>query len=436
MVKTVIFVGGIRETYIKYFFNQNYTVGYFIDKEELSKKTKTQKRLEALKDYIDFVIPINFESKKSINNSLSYYYFRPSTLMICIFDRYLLATSYIINYLETTQARSLPVSLARNGTNKINQRKVFKKLYPEISPEFRTISSFHGAYLFVRKYGFPVIIKPANLSQSQLVNICEDLEDLIKKSSYVFEHVAEVYKKNKIHRRPQVGIEEYIKGKQYSVDSYVSLDGEIIHTPVCQQAIGYDLGYNNFETIYSSYTDSLSKDQEKLIFETVSKAIKALEIKGNPTHTEVRLTSDNKCKIIEVNIRTGGFRTQMLEISYGINHPQNVINTYLNLPVIIKKKLLKHSTTPQFWSPKEGTLKEIRGVEDIKKLESFVKLELNAKEGEKVGPANYGYHRAMYVILAHKNKKIMQQDIQKVRELISFDIEHPSEDAMENFDEE
>jgi hypothetical protein len=433
MTRTIIFVGYIRQSYLEYFAKENFNIGLFADPDRESYIEGNDITAE---EKIDFVFPVNLESKISLEKSLAGVRFKPDTLLLCLNDRYLLATAYIAHFLGLKQKQSLPISLAENGTDKMYQRKLFKKKFPEISPAYKTIKTFHGAYLFSRKYGFPLIIKPANLSQSQLVNVCENLEDLIIKGSYVLDHVAEVYKKNQVHRKPIVGIEEYIQGRQYSVDSYVSLKGEIIHTPVCEQALAYDEGSNNFETLYSSYTDSLTKKEENIIFETVSKAIKALNIKGNPTHTEVRLTPEGSCKIVEVNIRTGGYRADLLKYSYEINHPENVINTYLGKEIKAPNKLLKHSTAPQFWSKEAGTLEEVIGLEEVKKLESFQKVASSVQIGDKVGPADLGYPRAAFALLAHEDKKTLFKDLKKTRELIKFKVKPLVEPADEDSEED
>jgi biotin carboxylase len=422
MTKTVIFIGYIRRAYLSYFAKNGYTIGLFqdISREDFAERFEDETAPEEL---LDFIFPINFQSQKNVEDSLKGVKFKEDVLLICLNDRYLLATAQIAKTLNLKQTRSLPIDLARNVTDKIYQRKLFKEKFPEISPEYKKIRTFHGAYTFTHKYGFPVIIKPANLSQSQLVNVCHDLEELIKKGSYVLDNVAEVYLKNQVYRTPQVSIEQFIQGQQFSVDSYATLDGKIIHTPICKQDIGYDLGMGNFETLCSYYVDDLTKDEEKLIFETINKAIKSLGIQGNPSHTEVRLTKEGKCQIVEVNIRTGGYRAEMLKLSYGINHVQNVINTYLGEKIEVENKLIKYSACPQIWSDKQGILKNISGLDKVKKLPSFVKIAVSAKNGTLVGPSDLGFPKIIFAILAHENKKTLETDIQKMRELIILEIE-------------
>lgn len=411
--KLVIFVGHVLRSNLEIFLENGYQVGFFQDIDN----PQSGDIFDQILDHLSFIIPVKFTSTDTIQKSLKHIYLNPDTLLVCTRDRYFYSQVQIAHLLNLRQAKQMTVQTARNITNKYYQRRVFDRKYPEITPAYKKIRTFHGAYTFTRKYGFPVIVKPANLSQGQLVNICNNLEELIQKVSYVLDHVAEVYKDQHVYRKPQVIIEQFITGKQYSVDSYVDFDGNIIHTPVCHQIISHDLGDDDFETYYSEYPSGLSSKQEKLILETVSKAIISLDIKGSPTHIEVKLTPEGKCQVIEVNVRTGGYRAEMLRESYGISHIKNVINTYLGIPPHVSQTCLKFSACPQFWAEKEGILVEVKGADEIKKLESYVSFQRYGIGSER-GPVAFGYPKIAHAILAHSDKKILDKDLKSIRSII------------------
>jgi hypothetical protein len=415
--RLVIFVGRVLKSNLNLFLEEGYKIGFF---QDIDSPQSTDYFDEKILPYLDFIIPIKFDSLDSIQKSLKHIYINPTSLLICTMDRYFYAQSQIAEILHLDQSKNMSVAVSRNLTNKYYQRKVFALHYPEISPHYKKIRTFHGAYLFTHKYGFPVIVKPANLSQGKLVNICNNLEELIQKVSYVLDHVAEVYKKQRINRIPQVIIEQYIQGKQFSVDSYVDKDGNVTHTPVCHQVISHDLGFDDFETYYSGYPSGLNQQQEKLIFETVSKAIKAMKIVSTPTHTEVKLTPESSCKIVEVNVRTGGYRGDMLKESYGFNHLKNAINAYVGSPYTLSHEFLKYSACPQFWAEKEGELIEIRGADKVRTLKSFVRFGQAISFGSSAGPVAKGYAKVCYAILAHKDKSVLDNDLKEIRNLIKI----------------
>lgn len=412
--KLAVFVGYAMRTNINYFQKMGYTIGIIEDINFPLQGPAIEKKTLPL---IDFVIPADLRGWDKIKKSLRGFKFNPETILICNMDRYFFATSIIAELFELKQSEILPSSTAKSMTNKFFQRREFVKMYPEISPAFKRIRTFHGAYTFTRKHGFPVIIKPVNLTKGQLVNICNNMEELITKTSYVFDRVAKVYEENNVYRKPQVIIEEFITGKQYSVDSYVSPQGEIVHTPVCKQVISHDLGFDDFQTYYSGYDSGLDKKQTRVVLEAVTKSIESLKIKGSPVHTEVKIKPDGVAQIVEVNVRTGGYRAQLLKESYNFDHIQNAVSCYTGDKFVMKDKLLKHSAAPQFWAEEEGILVEIQGGEKIEKLKSFVKFAKVAKPDSRIGPVNKGYGRVAYAILAHESADVLEKDLVKIREL-------------------
>jgi hypothetical protein len=418
--KLAIFVGYALLSNVEYFKKMGYTIGLI---EDINYRLAGGSFDRRTKQHIDFMISADLKNRVRIEKSLKGMYLNPETILVCNLDKFFFATSHIAEFLNLKQAEALPSSIAKSMTNKFFQRKEFQKKYPEISPAYKRIRTFHGAYSFVRQHGFPVIIKPANLTKGQLVNICNNMEELITKVSYVLDRVAKVYEENNVYRKPQVIIEEFITGKQYSVDSYVNPSGEIVHTPVCQQVISHDLGFDDFQTYYSGYDSGLTREEEQLVLETVTKSILALNIKGAPAHTEVKIKPDGSCQIVEVNVRTGGYRAQLLKESYDIDHIKNAICCYTGDPFEMNSTLVKHSAAPQFWADKEGVLKKITGATAISKLRSFVKFAKVSKYGKKVGPVNKGYGRLAYAILAHTDPQVLKEDLISIRQLVSVDIE-------------
>jgi hypothetical protein len=417
-MKTVIFVGRVLKSNVDLFIKEGFQVGFFQDIDDPQTGSNYE---EQILPNLVFVFPIKFSNLSSIQKSLKFVHVNKAVILICTYDRYFYSLAQIAHTLKLNQSKFMSVEVARNLTNKYFQRSVFLKNYPEITPAFRRIRTFHEAYLFTHKYGFPVIIKPANLSQGKLVNICNNLEELIEKVSYVLDHVEQVYKEQGVNRKPQVVIEEYITGKQYSVDSYVDHEGNITHTPPCHQVISHDLGDDDFETLYSELPSGLPPIEEKKLFSAVTKAIKAMKIVATPTHTEVKINDKGEVKIVEVNVRTGGYRESMLEQSYGFNHIKNATNCYLGLPFEIKKTFLKYSACPQFWAEEEGKFVEVIGLSEAKKLASFVS-DSKIKAGCEVGPVKKGYGKVYNAILAHASKEVLDQDLLKIRELISIKV--------------
>jgi biotin carboxylase len=421
MLKEVIFIGAARLKLVKAFVKLGWGVALFASNTNNSVLFKTKQT--EVKKLLDFVIPLDLRNTKTIERSLKGFYINPKTHLFSDNEKYLLARADIADALNIKTNPFLDHTNGVRLTSKFQQRSKFAETFPEITVPFRRIVTFHGAYLFTRKYGFPVIVKPVHLSQSQLVEVCYNLEELIKKASYIFSHIDETYKSNGINRKPAVIIEKYITGRQYSVDSYVNSDGEMIHTPICKQTVARDIGGEGFETVYSGYPSYLSEKEEKKVYDAVEKSINGLGVKGNPTHIEVKLTDEGEAKVIEVNLRNGGMRADLLMPAYGINHEENTILNMLDAPIVVNTQLKKYAVAPQFWAPHHGWFLSVEGVSKVRKLKSFVKDRIFKKHiHQEVGPAEKGYPRLYYAILAHEDEKQLQEDLKTCRELVTIKL--------------
>lgn len=414
----VIFVGSLSNKYIEAFKKEGYSIGFFRDLYD----TAIDRFLPNYLHKLSFVYSINMRNKVTIGESLKSLYFNSKTLLVCVREKHVYTTALIAKSLNLDQSEFLDVSQAQYLTNKYFQRKEIAKIYPEITPEFKKIRTFHGAYTFARKFGFPVVVKPANLSKGELVNICNNIEELSRKVSYVLDHIQEVYDRDKVYRKPQVVIEEFIDGRQFSVDSYIDADGKVIHTPICKQIISHDLGFDDFQTYYSQYPSELDRREELQVLDTVEKSIKALKIVSSTTHTEVKIDTKGRCKVIEVNIRPGGFRSEMLRESFNIDHFGNFIKSLLGEPILLDNSFIQYSACPQFWADKEGNFVEIENRDQIEKLKSFNKFIIVVKKGDEVGQVNKGYGRVAYAILANKDKSILQGDLITIRNLVKIHV--------------
>jgi ATP-grasp domain len=423
MKRTLVAIGSILSRDILYYNQLGWNVGIIADPDSMGSIIGLKEKHEG---EISFVLPVNMTSQKSIRRSLKNVLLPNNTVLYNNLERYLLPRAYVADVLTLPEAQTLTIALATRATNKYLQRQVFSIHCPDVSVPFRKVTTFHQAYLFSRKYGFPVILKPAHLSQSQLVEVCEDLESLIKRFSYIFEHIQETYNINNVKRKPAVIIESFITGEQFSIDSAVDASGKFYHTPACKQYISREVSGQGFETSYSVYPSGLTTANEKRLQKAVEAAVNAIGIKSSMTHTELKITSNDEVKVIEVNMRMGGMRADLLPESYGINllEAQTKITLGERLdqfPTTFKK----YSAAPQFWAEDVGTLIRIDGVEEIMKLPSFVKdvSMLSKWEGKEVGPAQKGYPRLFHCILANESKEQFENDLQTTRSLLKVIVE-------------
>jgi len=426
MSNSIIFVGRINSSYFEFYKTKGYRLGWFLEKESKDFTEQTE-NYNYYKKQLDFILPLDFSSKQALQKDLKKIHFHPKTLLSFSADRHILTTSYLAEILQLDQARSFPIQKVLISTNKILQRQSFLENYPEITPAFTKVETVECAQKFADKHSFPLIIKPANLILGKLVFKCQNLEELKQNTKYILDNIRQVYSENKVHRKPIVMIEEFIYGKLYSIDSYISLDKKIVHTPICYELTAFEIGLKGFNIPQSGYPSNLDFQEQAKIYEVVEKAIKSTEIVGNVFHVEVLFDSQkNKVKIVEINLRSGGSRQKMLPLSYGINHLQNIHNTFLGKPVQVSNKLQKYCIHCNFWPEKEGVLKEIKNLEILKNLKSFESLHFELKIGQIVGSAKHGHNMIFSAILTHSDKLQLEQDLKTARKSVKFVVSSAS----------
>lgn len=423
-MRRLVFVGSMNYHIAKYYKKAGWSIGLLSDIDVINPADgKGVGRM--YKKYMDFIFPVNMTSKTTIHKSLSGFYLPSNTILYTNQDRYLLPRAYIAEFLGIKTNKFLTVDNAVLLTSKFKQREQFNKICPEITVPYKHIETFHGAYLFSRKHGFPIIVKPVHLSQSQLVDVCYNLEDLIKKVSYILAHVKEAYLANNMKRKPMVMVEKFITGKQYSVDSYVDKEGVATHTPVCEQTISKELGEDGFETAYSGYPANIDSTLEQKIYDTCNNALEALQVKGNPSHIEVKVTPEGEVKIIEANLRVGGFRDKLLGAGYHIPHLVNSVKTAIGEEVQLgSAQPLQFVTAPQLWAEKVGNLKGFENLDKVKQLDSYISVYADKKKiGKVMGPADKGFPKVFHAILGNTDKKQLKKDLDWVRQNIHVIVE-------------
>ena len=144
--------------------------------------------------------------------------------------------------------------------------------------------------------GYPVILKPSDLSSSMGVVRVDDPDDLTAHFGYAYGVQGGLP-----GYQAQVLLEEYVDGLEISIDAAV-YRGRVVPLVLARKELGYppycvEVGH----TVHAG--DPLRDDPELLAL--LEDAHKALGFTDGITHTEIKLSPDGP-KVIEVNGRLGG----------------------------------------------------------------------------------------------------------------------------------
>ena len=177
--------------------------------------------------------------------------------------------------------------------------------------------------------GFPVIVKPIDSGGSQGISKVDEPGNL----SDAYHYAAAS------SRSRQVIVEEYIDGREFSVE-YITHQGIHYFLQITDKVTS---GAPRFVEMQHHQPAYITPDVHKRIRDMVEKALDALKIENSPSHTEIKLNSSGNLYIIETGARMGGdyISSDLVRLSTGYDFVEGAIKLALNQfePPVIKHEM-------------------------------------------------------------------------------------------------
>jgi biotin carboxylase len=332
-----------------------------------------------------------------------------------------------VPYLRTPSTESLLWS-----SDKYEMRKRMKLYDPKITPSFTLVKQNSKAERtrVIKKVGFPMIVKPANMAASLFVSICYHEKELEQSLRTVFRRIKVAYEKDARVETPRVIAEAYMEGDYYSIDSYVNSRGKIYHCPLVKQVTGRSLGHDDFYNYLQITPTSLKTETTKRAKLVAEKAIHALGLRSTIAHTEL-IKIDDEWKVIELGARMGGFRHVLHQLSCDIDHALNDVLIRIPQKPKIPKKCKGYACALKWFADKEGTITEMKGTKKIEQLESFHKITINKKVGDRAVFARNGGRSVFNLLMYNDDRSKLLADIRRVEKMIHIKIASRKSPAKE-----
>lgn len=265
--------------------------------------------------------------------------------------------------------------------------------------------------LFDLNLTFPVIVKPRDNSGSRGVIYAGDMESALN----AFDDALKYTKKG------NVLVEEYIEGKEYSIES--------IHYKDKHQVIQFtektttDFPYN-VEIAHIQPADISLRQQEK-IRKLITQIAHILGFENCMSHTEIKINSRG-IYIIETSPRLGGdfISSKLVPLSTGFNMEDALIDISTKSYTTdntIKNNLLLNSGILFFQLPL-GTVTKIGEVEKIREIEGFHSYKLNLREGQKIPYIKNSVDRYGYSIFQTRGKKDLSKSMAMCKKIIAREV--------------
>lgn len=289
---------------------------------------------------------------------------------------------------------------AHCARNKDAARKEYqKKGVP--SAKFEVVDNMDSAFIASNNIGFPLILKPTNTASSIDVFYIDNKDTLKQR----FEEISQLktsYMGFKVNE--SYIMEEFLDGPEFSVELFLNNDS-IAFAEVTEK-ITTDPPY--FVELMHVFPTTIETNNKKEIIQTAYRAVQAIDIHNGPTHVEIKLTAQG-AKVVEVNGRPGGdhITSDLIKNAYGINIFSKTIDLYLNHTVEITPLFYKSALIKFLFSTKNGILKGITGLDALKTLPEFNKLNVTSKYGSSVQiPTNSDDRLGYYILVGDDGLKL------------------------------
>lgn len=342
--------------------------------------------------YANYIISHSFRDYKLIINEIKKLNVRPHGIITCGVE----ASIFVSRIARVFNLRSINLQSSINSTNKFLKSKILKKNNINV-PKFRCVKKIP------KKLQFPFVIKPTDSSGSRGVKLIKDKIILFKEFNAT----------KSISSDFKVLIEQYIKGREYSLEGFM-YDSKLYNTGLARRYyLPLSRTYPDFVEIEGVMPPpDLSIRLQKELIKIFEKANLALGIKNGPVKAD--LIIDNKKKIYVLEIASRSSSTFAAYTQHYSNNTDCIsANIYWALGKNpLKKKYLvpkkKLYVSHCYYNHKAGKILNLKfdilKNKGVKKIEFLQKLFL----GKKIKKINF-MNRLFYIIYISSKKNIRKK---------------------------
>jgi len=256
---------------------------------------------------------------------------------------------------------------------------------------------------------FPCVVKPSDNCASRGITIVREKKDL--------ENAILLAMKNSSNN--EIIIEEFIDGKEYSVDTVV-YQGIVYPGGISDRVF---LDKNEYAIQDGSMTPSLlSEETQQMMYWVMQDCANALGVKWGALKGDL-IVNNGHVYVLEVTARlSGGFDSQFRKpYSYGINLIKATIDLACGKPLDFSDlipKWIKFSQTFTVF-PKPGILKEIIGEEELRRIPGIRQVFITKHIGELIEYKTCA-DRVIHIVACADTYERLQETIKRARETIRF----------------
>jgi len=279
---------------------------------------------------------------------------------------------------------------AQISGNKYLQRRKAKKANITV-PEFQFCVNINDVHAFVKKVGFPIILKPLDNRGSYGVNKVIDYNEI---ESAFFEALINSHSRT-------ILAEKFIQGQEVTIDGYcfpqIGCRSLALATKkhLPERPVAVDI-------LYPGELDSTVSKQLLKYNEWVNEQ---LGFQFGMIHTEYLITEDNKFYLVESANRGGGVYTSEIIVPHvcGIDILEQYVADCLGEQrKMFTRDIEENQTILYFFSFAPGKIKRIKGIDKVIQNTEVLKFRLGVQVGDTITPITADGNRHGFFILKYQ----------------------------------
>ncbi len=306
----------------------------------------------------------------------------------------------------------IPLRAAQLCLDKFAMRQRFlAQIGPQATGRFQEIQTEEQLRAFAAQVGFPLVLKPTNLSASLFISLNHTLEELLVSYRRLLAEVPRYYKQAALKgKQLAIQVEEFMQGSNHSIDCWVDAAGNVTATPVVDVLTGKDVGIDDFHHFARITPSHLSPQEQDEASRLAIAGAKALNLSTVIGHLEFIQTPAGP-KLLEIGARPGGNRIRILEMTYDIDQIFAYYQILCGQSPEIQLQKEKPSAIVTPFPQRHGILNSFHNLNRLQELPSYLYHEVRGRVGQAVGLAKDGYKAPLYVELTAPTREHVRRDV-------------------------
>jgi len=263
------------------------------------------------------------------------------------------------------------------------------------------------------KIKYPCVVKPDISFGGKGVSLVNHPEDITTALELAF----------CTSRNDKCVIEKYIKGSLHDGNGFFSPDGKFHLLSISDRIVTNKISVEGGAICPSNLSIELQHEFSSLF----EKACRSLGIEYGPVKIDA-MFDGKRFFVLEIAARLHGPRNSLFLIPKSYNRyllPSVVESMVTKKPLQWNFKAQKHASyCEQITSPREGTILNIKGVEDIRKMNNIFHVQLFKNKGDKIRDPKDSSEAIGYIFAYGENDLECKQMVKNAKKALKFQIKN------------